>query len=115
MNFPHPGGRVNVCSFQLPRPLHGDILNNERGRHEILGYNILVGGKKELGDDEITEKVEMVGWGVEEAEVRSREDASEFTPSPTTFFRSQYPTQRDGRCCGVRGGVKTRSNADFLN
>lgn len=29
-----------------------------------------------LGGDDISEKVEMVGWGVEEAQVRNKEEAS---------------------------------------
>lgn len=33
----------------------------------------------ELGNDQVSEKVEMVGWGVEEAQERNKEDASELT------------------------------------
>lgn len=35
---------------------------------------------KELGDDDITEKLEMVGWGVEEAQERNKEEASTSSP-----------------------------------
>lgn len=33
---------------------------------------------KQTGDDDITDKLEMVGWGVEEAQERNNEDASMF-------------------------------------
>ena len=36
--------------------------------------------KEELGDDQISEKVEMAGWGVEEAQERHDEEASTFPP-----------------------------------
>lgn len=35
---------------------------------------------EKMGDDEITDKVEMVGWGVEEAQQRNKEEASTYNP-----------------------------------
>lgn len=35
---------------------------------------------EKLGDDGISEKVEMAGWGVQEAQERNKEEASKLTP-----------------------------------
>lgn len=38
--------------------------------------------EQHLGDNEISDKVEMVGWGVEKAQERNKEEASEFERPP---------------------------------
>ncbi len=36
--------------------------------------------KEQLGDNQISEDVEMVGWGVKEAEEKNQSEASEYLP-----------------------------------
>jgi hypothetical protein len=38
--------------------------------------------EQRLGNNDISDKVEMVGWGVEKAEERNKEEASESEPPP---------------------------------
>lgn len=38
--------------------------------------------KSHLGSNHISDSVEMAGWGVEQAQERNREEASEFEPLP---------------------------------
>lgn len=36
--------------------------------------------KEEIGDNHVSEEIEKVGWGVEEAQQAHKADASKFTP-----------------------------------
>lgn len=36
--------------------------------------------KEQLGDNQISEDVEMVGWGVKEAEEKNKSEASKYLP-----------------------------------
>ena len=60
-------------------------------------------GKKELGEHE-QEKVDMVGWGVEEAQERYEEKASQFYPSPPFVGNRTatiFPAKVMESICGV--------------
>ncbi|RYP73469.1 hypothetical protein DL770_007762 [Monosporascus sp. CRB-9-2] len=49
--------------------------------------------KEHLGNDEISERVEMAGWGVEEAEARNKAEASRFYPCWYSQEGSAYASQ----------------------
>lgn len=53
--------------------------------------------KEELGDNHISEDVEMVGWGVEQAQQRHKADASKLEHS---FFNSAIPIRSWGLTFG---------------
>lgn len=46
------------------------------------------GEKETFGNDNISEHVEMAGWGVEEAEARNKAEASKFSRKHTTSVHS---------------------------
>lgn len=51
--------------------------------------------KESMGDNDLSDDVEMVGWGVEEAQQKNKEEASEFGPypyfHPSNTFVKRYP------------------------